>query len=49
MATTNLSLYDSESIPDASGYQFGIVVSEWNPEITQNLYEGALKYFIALS
>jgi 6,7-dimethyl-8-ribityllumazine synthase len=42
MATTNLSLYDSESIPDASGYQFGIVVSEWNPEITQNLYEGAL-------
>jgi len=42
MATTNLSLYDSESIPDASVYRFGIVVSEWNPEITQNLYEGAL-------
>ena len=42
MATTNLSLYDSESIPDASPFQFGIVVSEWNPEITQNLYEGAL-------
>ena len=42
MATTNLSLYDSESIPDASPYRFGIVVSEWNPEITQNLYDGAL-------
>ena len=42
MATTNLSLYDSESIPDASEFRFGIVVSEWNPEITQNLYEGAL-------
>ena len=41
MATTNLSLYDSESIPDASPYRFGIVVSEWNPEITQNLYDGA--------
>jgi len=41
MATTNLSLYDSESIPDASSFRFGIVVSEWNPEITQNLYEGA--------
>lgn len=41
MATTNLSLYDSESIPDASGFKFGIVVSEWNPEITQNLFEGA--------
>lgn len=42
MATTNLSLYDNESIPDASGFRFGIVVSEWNPEITQNLYEGAI-------
>ena len=42
MATTNLSLYDSESIPNASNFKFGIVVSEWNPEITQNLYEGAL-------
>lgn len=41
MATTNLSVYDSESIPDASQFRFGIVVSEWNPEITQNLYEGA--------
>ena len=46
MATTNLSLYDSESIPDASEFRFGIVVSEWNPEITQNLYEGALATFL---
>lgn len=42
MATTNLSLYDSESIPDASAFRFGIVVSEWNPEITQNLHDGAV-------
>ena len=41
MATTNLSLYDSESIPDASPFKFGIVVSEWNPDITQNLFDGA--------
>ena len=46
MATTNLSLYDSESIPDASPYRFGIVVSEWNPEITQNLYDGAFATLI---
>lgn len=43
MATTNLSLYDSDSIPDASDFRFGLVVSEWNPEITQNLHDGALE------
>ena len=43
MATTNLSLYDSDSIPDASEFRFGLVVSEWNPEITQKLYEGAFE------
>ncbi len=42
MATTNLSVYDSDSIPDASGMRFGLVVSEWNPDITQNLHDGAL-------
>lgn len=43
MATTNLSLYDSENIPGAEKYRFGIVVSEWNPEITDNLYKGAVE------
>ncbi|MEA1896705.1 MAG: 6,7-dimethyl-8-ribityllumazine synthase [Bacteroidota bacterium] len=38
----NLSNYDKDSIPDASGISFGIVVSEWNEEITGNLLEGAL-------
>jgi len=42
MATTNLSLYDSDGVPDASKFRFGIVVSEWNPEITQNLHDGAV-------
>ena len=41
MATTNLSYYDSGSIPNAEGMRFGVVVSEWNEEITEGLYKGA--------
>ncbi len=41
MATTNLSNYDKATIPNAKKFRFGIVVSEWNPEITENLYAGA--------
>ena len=37
----NLSQVDGTSVPDASEYRFGIVVSEWNPEITEALYNGA--------
>lgn len=45
MATAfhNLSDYDPNSVPDASNMNFGIVVSEWNPEITGALLEGAVK------
>lgn len=44
MATAlhNLSDYDFKSVPDASNMCFGIVVSEWNPEITGALLEGAV-------
>lgn len=44
MATAlhNLSDYDFESIPDASNMCFGIVVAEWNPEITGALLDGAV-------
>ncbi len=44
MATAlhNLSEYDFNSIPDASNMVFGIVVAEWNPEITGALLEGAV-------
>lgn len=44
MATTlhNLSSYNNESIPDASNMCFGIVVAEWNSEITDALLEGAV-------
>ncbi|MGB5227715.1 MAG: 6,7-dimethyl-8-ribityllumazine synthase [Eudoraea sp.] len=37
----NLSVYDRKTIPNAKTLRFGIVVSEWNPEITENLYKGA--------
>ena len=42
MATKNLSEYDLESVPSASGMKFGIVVSEWNYEVTGALAQGAL-------
>ena len=43
MATSNLSSYDPGSIPDAAGMRFGIVVSDWNSEITWVLLDGAAK------
>lgn len=42
MATTNLSAYDKNQIPNAKNLRFGIVVSEWNADITENLYQGAV-------
>lgn len=43
MATVNkdLSHYDRESIPNGADFKVGIVVSEWNENITLNLLEGA--------
>ena len=43
MATTNLSYYDKTTIPSAKDFRFGIVVSEWNPDITENLQKGAIE------
>jgi 6,7-dimethyl-8-ribityllumazine synthase len=43
MATRNLSDYNPENIPDASGFRIGIVVSDWNNDITGALFEGAKK------
>jgi 6,7-dimethyl-8-ribityllumazine synthase len=44
MATAlhHLSDYDSSKVPDASNMCFGIVVAEWNPEITGALLQGAV-------
>jgi len=46
MATTNLSHYDKTIIPNAKDFRFGIVVSEWNPNITENLQKGAIETLI---
>jgi len=42
----NLSHYEEASIPDASKMLFGIVVSEWNRKITDNLMQGAFDTLI---
>lgn len=38
----SLSEYDENNLPDASTLSFGIVVADWNKEITHKLYEGCL-------
>lgn len=40
-ANHNLSNYDKATIPNAKNFRFGIVVSEWNAQITEGLYAGA--------
>jgi 6,7-dimethyl-8-ribityllumazine synthase len=42
MATANLSEYDPEKVPEASQFRFGIVVSDWNSDITFKLLNGAV-------
>lgn len=37
----NLSAYDPDSLRQASLFRIGLVVSEWNPEITEALLSGA--------
>ena len=43
MATVNhnLSEYNKADLPDAANLRIGLVVSEWNENITENLYKGA--------
>lgn len=38
----NLSHYDKNSMPNGAPFSFGIVVSEWNDNITDNLCQGAI-------
>ena len=39
----NLSEYDKNKVPNAKEFRFGIVVSEWNENITEGLYNGAFQ------
>ena len=38
----HLSDYNEDLVPDASNMCFGIVVAEWNPEITNALLTGCV-------
>lgn len=46
MATKNLSVYDSNLLPDAGDMKIGIVVSEWNYDITNKLLDGAVDFLL---
>lgn len=39
----HLSDYNEQNVPDASNMCFGVVVAEWNPEITGALLDGAVR------
>lgn len=45
MATSlkSLSQYSENNIPDISNKKFGIVVSEWNDQVTESLFESAVE------
>ncbi|NVK05381.1 MAG: 6,7-dimethyl-8-ribityllumazine synthase [Flavobacteriia bacterium] len=47
-ANKNLSNYDKNTMPNASSMRFGIVVSEWNEEITEGLFNGAYETLLDL-
>ena len=42
----NLSDYNKENIPSGADFKIGIVVSEWNEDITSNLLKGAQEALI---
>jgi len=43
MATRNLSSFEPESVPGSGDMRFGIVVSDWNIDVTGALLNGAVK------
>ncbi|PQL93104.1 6,7-dimethyl-8-ribityllumazine synthase [Apibacter adventoris] len=48
MATNNLSAYEKSKLPSAHPYRFGIVVADWNSQVTHNLHKGAVETLIDL-
>lgn len=44
---TNLSDYNPDTVPSGKGMKIGIVVAEWNPQITNALYQGAYDTLVA--
>jgi 6,7-dimethyl-8-ribityllumazine synthase len=47
-ADKNLSEYRTEGIKSVDSYRFALVVSEWNSEVTEALYSGAMETLLAL-
>ena len=45
-ALKNLSEYNEANVPDAAEFEFGIVVSDWNKEITHALYEACFETLV---
>jgi 6,7-dimethyl-8-ribityllumazine synthase len=46
MASENLSQYNEAEVPSAKNMKFGIVVTEWNRDITNKLYKAAYSTLI---
>jgi 6,7-dimethyl-8-ribityllumazine synthase len=44
----NLSVYDKTKLPNAEAYRFGIVVSQWNEQVTHGLQKGAIEALLDL-
>ena len=42
MTTSNLSKHNEKKVPNAKPYKFGLVVAEWNENITEGLCQGAI-------
>ena len=42
-ANKNLSDFDYSQVPSAKDMKIGILVSEWNEQITEGLYQGAME------
>jgi 6,7-dimethyl-8-ribityllumazine synthase len=43
----NLSVFSTHALPDITAKKFAIVVSEWNTEVTEALFDGAYQTLIA--
>ena len=48
MSSQNLSTFNKADIGDCSHLKIGIVYSNWNSDITDNLYDGAFSTLIEL-
>jgi len=45
-AAKNLSDYNKNQLPDAKDFRIGLVVSEWNEQVTESLFTGAFECLI---